>query len=214
MGSRKSGKHNVYISSLDGTSVEDLIKDAPTTFPLAWSPDGNHIALVTASEFTSQDIAVLDRRDPGKLQVLLNSRFREGAPTFSSDSRWIAYVSDKSGRNEIYMRPILGAGEEWTISSDGGTEPVWARNAPLLFYRHDDAMMVVDVVITSTVSAGKPRRLFEKRFQRSAAFWPNYDVTSDGKRILMIKRAEQAAPTQINVVLNWFEELKQRVPTR
>jgi hypothetical protein len=112
------------------------------------------------------------------------------------------------------MRPIQGAGEEWTISSDGGTEPVWARKAPLLFYRHDDAMMVVDVVITPTVSAGKPRRLFEKRFQRSAAFWPNYDVTFDGRRLLMIKRAEQAAPTQINVVLNWFEELKQRVPTR
>jgi eukaryotic-like serine/threonine-protein kinase len=214
LGSRKAGEHDVFTSSLDGTAREDLIKNAPTTFPLSWSPDGNYIALVTVGDSTSQDIAVLDRRDPGKLKVLLNSRFREGAPTFSSDSRWIAYVSDKSGRNEIYMRPIQGAGEEWTISSDGGTEPVWARNAPLLFYRHDDAMMVVDVVTTPAVSAGKPRRLFEKRFQPSPSFWPNYDVSSDGKRLLMIKHAEQAAPTQINVVLNWFEELKQRVPTK
>src|SRR4029453_17926518 len=112
--------------------------------------------------------------------------FARGAPTFSSDGRWIAYVSDKSGRNEIYVRPVQGAGEEWTISTDGGPEPVWARYAPLLFYRHDDAMMVVDVVITPTVSAGKPRRLFEKRFHRGDAFWPNYDVTSDGRRLLMI----------------------------
>jgi hypothetical protein len=70
------------------------------------------------------------------------------------------------------------------------------------------------VVTTPVVSAGKPRRLFEKRYQRSQAFWPNYDVTADGKRLLMIKRAEQTAPTHINVVLNWFTELQQRVPTR
>jgi hypothetical protein len=56
-------------------------------------------------------------------------------------------------------------------------------------------MMVVDVVTAPTLSAGKPRRLFEKRYQRSQAFWPNYDVTADGKRFLMIKRAEQTAPT-------------------
>jgi dipeptidyl aminopeptidase/acylaminoacyl peptidase len=214
LGSQNASGHHVYTSSLDGTSREELIKDAPTTFPLSWSPDGNYLALVTVGASTSRDVAVLDRRDPGKLEVLLNSRFREGAPTFSSDGHWIAYVSDKSGRNEIYERPVQGVGEEWTISTDGGTEPVWARNAPLLFYRQDDAMMVVDVVTTPTVSAGKPRRLFEKRFQRSPSFWPNYDVTPDGKRLLMIKRTEQAPPTQINVVLNWFEELKQRVPTR
>ena len=62
------------------------------------------------------------------------------------------------------------------------------------------------------MSAGKPRRLLEKRYQRSEAFWPNYDVTPDGKRLLMIKPAEQSPPTQINVVLTWFEELKRRVP--
>jgi hypothetical protein len=71
----------------------------------------------------------------------------------------------------------------------------------------------LDVVTTPVVSAGKPRRLFEKRYQRSQAFWPKYDVTADGKRLLMIKRAEQTAPTRINVVLNWFEELKQRLPS-
>jgi hypothetical protein len=169
---------------------------------------------VTISPSTSQDVAVVERQAPGALHPLVNSKFREGGPTFSPDGRWIAYVSDKSGHAEIYMRPVQGAGEEWAISTGGGNEPVWARNAPFLFYRHDDTMMVVDVVTAPTVAAGKPRRLFEKRYQRSPAFWPNYDVTADGKRLLMIKRAEQSAPTYINVVLNWTEELKQRVPTQ
>jgi hypothetical protein len=83
-----------------------------------------------------------------------------------------------------------------------------------LFYRHDDAMMVVDVVTAPTVAAGKPRRLFEKRYQRSPAFWPNYDVTPDGKRLLMVKRVEQSVPTHINVVQNWTEELKRLVPVK
>jgi Tol biopolymer transport system component len=180
---------------------------------MSWSSDGSELAVVTIGQTTGQDIGVVDRRKPGQPRAFLNTKFREGAPTFSPDGRWIAYVSDKSGRNEVYMRPFQESGEEWTISTDGGNEPVWARNAALLFYRHDDAMMVVDVVTAPTVSAGKPRRLFEKRYQRSQAFWPNYDVTADGKRFLMIKRAEQTAPTHINVVLNWGEELKQRVPS-
>jgi eukaryotic-like serine/threonine-protein kinase len=214
VGSLNDGRYNIYTSSFDGSAQEPLLKDAPTTNPMAWSPDGNHLAVVTVSSTTSQDIGLIDRRNPGTPKAFLNSKFREGAPTFSPDGRWIAYVSDKSGRTEVYMRPVEGGGEEWTISTDGGNEPLWARHASLLFYRHDDAVMVVDVVTAPTVSAGKPRMLFERRYQRSEAFWPNYDVTSDGKRLLMIKRAEDSLPAHINVVLNWFEELKQRVPAK
>jgi eukaryotic-like serine/threonine-protein kinase len=207
--------NGLYSRPLDGGARDDLYKSGgPTIVPLSWSPDGERLAVVTISPSTSQDVAVVERQAPGALHPLVNSKFREGGPTFSPDGRWIAYVSDKSGHAEIYMRPVQGAGEEWAISTGGGNEPVWARNAPFLFYRHDDTMMVVDVVTAPTVAAGKPRRLFEKRYQRSPAFWPNYDVTADGKRLLMIKRAEQSAPTHINVVLNWTEELKQRVPTQ
>jgi Tol biopolymer transport system component len=127
--SRHDNRFNVYTSPFDGSQREELVKDAPTIYPMSWSADES--------------------------RTFLNSKFREGAPTFSPHGRWIEYVSDKSGRNEIYMRPFEGSGEEWTISTDGGNEPVWARNAPLLFYRHDDAMMVVDVVTTPVVSAGQ-----------------------------------------------------------
>jgi hypothetical protein len=75
-------------------------------------------------------------------------------------------------------------------------------------------MMVVDVATRPTFSAGKPRRLFERRYEPTLALWPNYDVTSDGQRFLVVKTLDQdPTPPQINVVLNWFDELKRLVPT-
>ena len=123
-------------------------------------------------------------------------------------------MSEQSGRSEIYMRPFPGPGEEWTISTDGGTEPLWARKAGLLFYRQGDGMMVVDITTTPAVAVGKPRRLFEKRYNRSVGFWPNYDVTPDGQRLLMVKNSTSDAPTRINVVLNWLDELTRLVPPK
>ena len=213
LGARKDDRWTLDSRSLDGTTSEaQLLDESGTVYPLSWSPDGNQLAIVTIDALTATDIAVLDRRKTDKPHPFLNTKAREGGPTFSPDGRWIAYVSDKSGRNEIYMRPYPGPGEEWAISTDGGNEPSWARNAPLLFYRRDDAMMVVDVVTTPAVLAGKPRRLFERPYAHSNAFWPNYDVTPDGQRLLMVKSIDQSTAKQINVVVNWFDELKQRVP--
>jgi hypothetical protein len=92
---------------------------------------------------------------------------------------------------------------------------VWNPNGRELFYRNGDKMMAVDVTTQPSFSAGKPRMLFEGRYVPTPGTIPNYDVSFDGQRFLMVKTTEQAqaAPTQINVVLNWFEELKQKVPT-
>ena len=76
-------------------------------------------------------------------------------------------------------------------------------------------MMAVDVTTASTFTTGKPHRLFDRRFSRSTAVWPNYDVTPDGQQFLMVKSAEEfTSPMQMTVVLNWMEELKQRVPVK
>jgi hypothetical protein len=92
-------------------------------------------------------------------------------------------------------------------------EPAWARNTGELFYRQGDAMMSVDVKTTPTFVVGKPRRLFERRFERSGGVFANYDVTPDGRRLLLIKgSAPQEGATQINVVLNWVDELKRLTP--
>ena len=102
-----------------------------------------------------------------------------------------------------------GPGRKWQISTEGGTEPVWNRNGRELFYRSGDKMIAVDIVTQPGFSVGKPRVLFERQYA------PTSDVSPDGQRFLMLKPSEQeqSAPTQINVVQNWFEELKQKVPS-
>jgi serine/threonine-protein kinase len=126
----------------------------------------------------------------------------------------LAYVSNESGRNEVYVQPNPGPGVKWQISTEGGTEAVWKPNGRELFYRSGDKMMAVDVTTKPSFSAGKPRMLFEGQYQPNQGAVANYDVSPDGQRFLMLKPVAQAqaGPTQINVVLNWFEELKQKVP--
>ena len=110
--------------------------------------------------------------------------------------------------------PIPAPGEKSRFRLKGGTEPVWARNGGELFYRNGAQMMAVEVTTEPTFSAGNPRLLFEGTFQMNNFFNAEYDVTPDGQRFVMVEGTQDSpAPTQIHVVLNWFEELKQRVPT-
>ena len=134
---------------------------------------------------------------------------------FSPDGRWLAYSSTESGRSEIHLMSYPGPGGKVQISTDGGTEPLWNRNGRELFYRGGNRMMAVDITTQPNFAAGKPRVLFEGQYEASLVSDANYDVSPDGQRFLMLKgsQTEETAPTQINVVLNWFEELKRLVPT-
>ena len=127
---------------------------------------------------------------------------------FSPNGRWLAYTSNQSGRFEVYVQPFPEVGARWQISSDGGAEPVWARNGRELFFRNGDKMMTVDVSIDPQFHAGKPRLLFEGRYE-AHSLTTSYDVAPDGQRFTMVKAGEPApAPAQVNVVLNWDEQLK------
>jgi serine/threonine-protein kinase len=144
-------------------------------------------------------------------QPLLDSEFAEKSAAISPSGRWIAYESNESGRFEVYVRPFPNVEEgKWQISSDGGTEPVWAPRGRELFYRNGVAMMAVGVKSEQTFTAGSSVVLFTGNYQ--SALNRQYDVTSDGQRFLMIKQ-EQQQGASINVVQNWFEELKRLVPT-
>ena len=112
------------------------------------------------------------------------------------------------------MQPYPGPGGKSQISTEGGTEPVWNPNGRELFYRSGDKMMAVDIATQPGFAAGKPRMLFEGPYRPTATTIQNYDVSPDGQRFLMLKPSESVgtAPMQINVILNWFEELKQKVP--
>ncbi|HEX9597672.1 MAG TPA: hypothetical protein VF982_12385, partial [Anaerolineales bacterium] len=113
---------------------------------------------------------------------------------------------------EVYVQPFPGPGRRWQISTEGGTAPIWARSGRELFYRNGEQLMAVDITSQPSFSAARPRLLFEGQYR---IFRTDYDVSPDGQRFLMLDPIERPQPaTQINVVLNWFEELKQKVPDK
>jgi Tol biopolymer transport system component len=180
---------------------------------LSWAPNGKVLAYEEFHTDTGRDIWLLSLDGDHKARPFLQSAFNEHSPAFSPDGRWLAYVSDESGRFEIYVQPFPGPGGKWLISTGGGTEPVWNRNGRELFYRSGEKMMAVEIVSQPRFSPARPKVLFEKESPATYANLSNYDVLPDGKRFLMVQNSEQEA-THINVVLDWFEELKRRVPTR
>ncbi len=221
--SNKEGPQNVFWQLADGSGgLERLTTSEYTQSPTSWSPNGQLLAFFENNPTTGNDIWVLRMGDASpasgqvrEAQPFLRTSFNETAPRFSPDGRWLAYVSEESGRYEIYVRTYPGPGGKWQISTEGGAEPAWNPNGRELFYRRGNKMMAADIAPQPSFAAGKPRVLFEGLYLPSQGTSPNYDVSPDGQRFLMLKPTEsaEAAPTQINVVLNWFEELKRRVPT-
>jgi Tol biopolymer transport system component len=212
--SNRSGvASNVFWALADGSGgAERLTTSEHVNFPTSVSSKGQ-LAYVEVAPDTGSDIWVLQISDR-KAQPFVRTRFDETAPAFSPDGRWLAYSSTESGRREIFVQPYPGSGGKWQISTDGGHEPVWNPKGRELFYRIGSRVMAVDVDTTSGFSAGKPRALFEGPYAVGTGF-PLYDVSPDGQRFLMLKPVDvQAAPTQINVALNWLEELKRRVPVK
>ena len=227
---QSNSPQNLFWQPSDGSGgPERLTTGEYTQIPNSWSPDGQFLVFHETNPTSGRDLWVVQLADR-KAQPFLVTPANEGTARISPDGRWLAYLSDESGRNEIYVQPYPGPGGKWQISIEGGTEPVWNPNGRKLFYRSGDRMMAVEVEVgqastpvssgqagrpvATAFSAGRPRMLFDAaQYLPTPATIPNYDVSPDGQRFLMLKPSEQeAAPTEINVVLNWFEELKQRVP--
>ncbi len=208
--SRVGGGHNLFWKAADGTGQVERLTTSPNNQTAhSFSPDGKRLVF---RETATGELQVLSMEGERTSQPLFQSQFNENRGTISLDGHWIAYESDESGRTEIYVRPFPNVEEgKWQISRDGGTEPVWAPRGQELFYRNGEAMMVVGIKTEPTFTAGSPVVLFTGRFTIGGGI-VNYDISPDGQRFLMIKEAE-GSTGQINVVLNWFEELKRLVPT-
>ena len=209
------GPLNLFWQAVDGSSrPERLTTNRLNQSPMSWSPDGLRLAYTEANA-PDRDIWVLDMTD-GKSAPFIKTPFTEGGAQFSPDGRWIAYASNESGRGEVYVQPYPGPGGKWQISTGGGSEPMWNRNGRELFYRSGDRMMAVPVSTGEVFSSGRPELLFERRYV--AIQFPQtfqyYDVDAKGQRFVMVKETEQSpSTTHINIVLNWFAELKRLVPT-
>lgn len=211
----RGGFRNLFWKDVDATSEEERLttKEDTNQTPGSWSPDRTWLAFSETSQSTGTDIWLLHLNGDRKPQAFLATQFDERNPRLSPDGRWLAYTSNESGRMEVYVQPFPGPGGKRLISTEGGTEPVWSRNGRELFYLSGDKFMAVDIATQPTLSAGSPRLLFEGRYVTSLTGSSGYDISPDGQRFLRVQAIEPDLPaTQINVVFNWFEELKQRVP--
>jgi serine/threonine-protein kinase len=212
--SNKDGPWNVFWQRADGSGEpERLTTSMYENVPVSWSPDGNLLAFVEDNAVTRSDIWIL-RISDRKVWPILQTQFSEGAPVFSPDGNWLAYLSDESGRYEVYVRPYPGPGAKYQVSTEGGVEPMWNPKGNELFYRSGNKMIATEVITQSSFAVGEARELFEGPYAtvaRRVSEGAGYDVSGDGVRFLMDKQSGEA--THINVVLNWFEELKRRVPS-
>jgi Tol biopolymer transport system component len=210
--SNKDSTRSVFWQKADGSGgLEKLTSSEYTCAPISWSADGQLLSFVEVNPTTGFDIWVLDMKDRKAVPFLRTPFYEVGA--ISPDGRWMAYMSNESGRYEVYVQPYPGPGGKWQISTDGGMDMRWSANGRELTYRNGDKMMAVDITTQPAFSAGKPKMLFEGPYVPSTPIIISYDVSADGQRFLMLKPVEQAkGATQIVVVQNWFEELKQKVP--
>jgi eukaryotic-like serine/threonine-protein kinase len=216
--SQREGPFNLYWQTSDGSGLaERLISSQNPQFPQAFSPDGLRLIIRKDDPQTRSDLAVLALEKERRVENLVGTPFTEVNAAMSPDGKWFAYQSNESGQNEIYVRPFPQAERErWQVSTGGGTQPVWSRDGRELFYiAGSSQMMAVSVHTEPAFTAQKPKLLFEQQFFLGPT-GHTYDVSPDGKRFIMIRESTPVGGTitRITVVLNWTEELKQRVPVK
>lgn len=187
-----------------------LAREKNIIVPASFSPDGTLLAVTEIDNRTLGNLWVLSLHDSSRT-VILNTPANERSPMFSPGGDWIAYASDESGRDEIYVRPWPGPGAPVQVSTDGGREPAWSRDGDELFYRRGDSMIAVAVRTTPVFSADRPATLFDGPFATEYVGARHYDVFPDG-RFLMVQFEPEPDPVRIEVVLNWFDELVRIVP--
>ncbi len=205
---------NLYRSPADGSNPPKRLATIEGGLQLASSISADDIlAFYRVPRDAPRDIWAMNLKEDGSESPLIATEFDEHSPIFSPDGRWIAYVSDESGQEEVYVRPYPGLGSKHSISVRGGREPQWSGDGRELFYRNGDSMMSVRIETEPEFKAGNPQVLFEGPFHSSAGAGNSYDVSSDGQRFVMIRKNE-IMPTEIHIVLNWFEDLERLVPTQ
>ena len=205
-GAFPSGSFDVYLVPADGGRAPEpiLTGDAEQT-PMSLSRDGALLVVQESNPNTGDDLYLVSLDGAPTKRPFLSTGANERAGQISPDGRFLAYVSDESGREEIYVSAISGDGGKTPISTNGGRSPRWSPRGDELFYTRGSAMMRVSVQLEPSFRPGQPEVLFEGRYREA------YDVTDDGQHFIMVTRAHPEL-TELNVVLNWSEELARLAP--
>jgi Tol biopolymer transport system component len=217
MSDRDSPGFNAWVQRSDGSAeAEPLFANPREVGEIALTPDGRTLLLrVGRGGSYSRDIVAFTPGVDSVPRALVSGPFDEMTPAVSPDGRWLAYVSNESGRNEVYLRRLDDPDAGRTqVSGDGAQEPLWSHSGHELFFRSPGGeMLVADLTLGATFVAGAPRILFRAPNLYSDPYHTTYDLTADDQRFVMVRLGGNENG-ELVLVLNWFEELKGRVGGR
>lgn len=210
--SNSKGQKDLYQKVATGAGNDEVFLESKAhTLPDDWSQDGRYLILERADPKTKLDLWALPLFGERKPTLFLQTQFNETHARFSPDGRWLAYVSDQSGRAEVYVQPFPSSAGKWQISTNGGDQPAWRRDGKELFYLAADKKIVaVEVKAGSTFETGAQRALFQTRVRDNTLTGDRnqYAVASNGQRFLVVTPVSESSAAPITVVLNWHSDLK------
>jgi len=208
--SGQAPSYDLFWRAADGSTPEQTLWSSPVDkWASSISPDGKAVLFYGAG-----DLWVLRLEARPTVQALTRTPFVEGPGVWSPDGRWLVYGSNESGRWEVYASPALNpTAARRQVSPSGGVYPRWGRNGHEIVYfaTHTDGRMMSAPFDPTTGAVGAPRLLFQGPYEPGVFGAYGYDVTQDGQRFLMVKAPSEAAPREVRIVVNWFEEVKGRM---
>ena len=201
--------YNIYRKAANGLGDAELVYKTDTSHvgPYSFTPDGTRLVFGVVN--ASWDIGILHMSDSNRVDMFANSSFFEGMAAVSPNGEYVAYVSEESGRREVYVGKLDGSGGKWQISTENAENPHWRQDGGELFYlTMDNQIMAVKVESSGDFRAENPIELFELRFQYPGYVSKPLDASDDGQRFLVNVKLENSDPGEIVVVQNWAEEFK------
>ena len=212
--SNRAGNPDVWTKRADGSGVAELVLDQEVGISEGrYSSDGTWLVFREGANLAADIYAIRPGVDSVAVPLEV-TEFQERSISLSPDGRWMAYASNNTGREEVYVRPFPDAGSGLVqVSTDGGLEPVWAHSGRELFYRNGaNELVAVQVTGDPTFAAGQQEVLFSMADYQPSNGNPMYTVSPDDQRFVMLRMGDEAAGSaETYLVTNWFEELRQRM---
>ena len=219
-GSTRGGALNLYLQQVDGSGAAQRLTESPNAQAAgSWHPTGRFLAYQENRPQTGQDVlvasitgggnAAMTLRDPS---VFVATAFSEVEPMFSPDGKWIAYVANATGRDEVYVRPFPQGNGMWQLSVGGGTTPTWSRNSPELLYRAlSGELMAVGYAATANSFRPETPRLWSQVVVPPRQGLRPFDLHPDGHRVAigLPQRVDDRSHDHVTIVFNFFERLRQ-----
>ena len=188
-----------------GQGSEEMVTAGPEDKEMEdWTVDGREVIFARHNKDTGWDLYAAPVEGDHKPRPLVERPFDQSEACVSPDGKWLAYVSDESGQPEVFVQAMNDPSTRAQISREGGEVLRWARSSNELLYLSKHRLMSVKFAPGAALNPGKPTLLFEDK-----KAWSGYDIAADGRLVVARDADDKGAGTQINVVLRWFDEIKQ-----